>query len=129
MLRSIIAVLVGYLALALIVGLGVTAAAIATLGTAAPSPAIQLTPTYLAANLAVSFLGAVVGGFVAARLARTSQFMHAAFLAGILVILGLITALTGGQTALGQPLWYGWTIPLVGGLGALLGGWLHTRLV
>jgi len=125
MVRSILAIIIGYIVLVLIVGVGVYASASVILGTADATFGVQLTPTYLAVNLLISFLAALAGGYITARLAPRAPDRHVQFLAGLLLLVGLITAAMSSQTDIGQPMWYTWVLPFLGAVGAIVGGRLY----
>jgi hypothetical protein len=126
MLRSVLAILAGYVVMAVIVMAG-TAAAAAAFGLPLAPNAGAPVPTpgagYLAANLLVSALGAVAGGWVAAHVARRRPLTHAAVLAALLVAAGLATL---GRPQPGQPAWYPPVLLVLGPAGALLGGLLRS---
>ena len=132
MLRSILAVIVGYLAVAIIVMVTTMAAAAALIPGAMaamrtrqrPTP----TPAYLVANLACGFLAAVVGGYVAGVIAIVSPFAHAAALAALFAVVSLASS-RGGRAELGQPAWYPLTILGIGVAGVLVGGWVRLLVV
>ena len=111
-LRLIGAILAGYIVIAMIVILGVMAAA-KLLVPAGDSPGAE----YLAANVGISFLAALAGGWAAQRLAGDDRPAAVLLLAALVLILGLMMESGGGQ-----PGWYGLAIPLIGASGVLLGG-------
>lgn len=142
MLRSILAAVVGYVALVLVVLAGIGVAWLALGGAGAfdgegPAPS---TP-WMALNLLSGLIAAVVGGLVARRIGGSQLAVR--ILVGIVLVLGLVTAVMAGsakgdrepldkpvaemsfqeagQHAV-QPAWYNWIIPLVGAAGVLIGG-------
>ena len=127
MLRSIGAVVLGYVVLALITIVGTSIAARLLLprraGAPAGSPPV-LTPSYLTANLTVSTLAAVVGGYVTARMAPGRSMVHVAVLA--LLILALSAMSARAPPSAGQPGWYNRILPLLGLVGVVVGGVLRT---
>ena len=110
---------------AIIAGLGFMAATV-TVGTLAASSVLgagaALTMA-LCANLLICGVGAVLGGWLAARIASYAPYAHAAAMAAIVAVLSVLTA-TGGP-ALEQPGWYPSALGLVAVLGVLLGGKLR----
>jgi SAM-dependent methyltransferase len=114
--RSIIAVLAGYLVLALLVVAAGAAAGAALLGsvTARPSGA------YLSVNLAAGLVAAGLGGWLTSRLAPGKVWYHLAALAALLVIL---------TPPSGAPGWYRGSLVGVGIAGVLLGGLVQTGRV
>jgi hypothetical protein len=75
------------------------------------------------ANLAVTGVGAVIGGWLAARAAPASPYAHAAALAALVAVIALPSATGGSQAS--QPGWYPAALALVAVLGVLLGGKLR----
>jgi hypothetical protein len=133
MMRSIICVVAGFVVLMAVV-MGGTAAATELiveggLEGAANRPASALPPTYFAANLIVSAMGALLGGWVTARMAPDREMLHVFALAGLIVLMSLPGLLGYGPSAPEQPAWYLYTLPLLGVGGAILGGWLRSRVV
>ncbi len=130
--RSFLAVLSGYLALALAVVLLTPVAVwlfipreLLKQGTPA------YTDAYIISNFVYSFAAAILGGWVTARMAPKSPFAHGGALACVMVIfaLGDILARGAPEAAARQPSWYGWAVSLTGAAGALVGGWLRARQV
>jgi MFS-type transporter involved in bile tolerance (Atg22 family) len=125
MVRSIAAVAGGFVTMLAIVMVGTLAAVAAfvpgglTTGMSQP-PSGSLSRTYLAANLLVSLLGAIAGGWVTSRVAAASPSTHVLVLAGIILIMSVVTAAQGA--APGQPAWYPITISVIGLAGVLIGG-------
>jgi hypothetical protein len=120
MLHSIFAILAGFFVI--VVGvLGTTPLVARLLGQEmSPTPA----PAYLMSNLVAGFFCAVIGGWVAARLAPGGPAIHGDVLAGLVLILGVATAAQGGAARSGQPRWYVWLLPFIGAAGVVLGGLL-----
>jgi hypothetical protein len=117
-LRSIAAVVAGFLALVVLI-LASTPILVRLL---LPEPGQRPTAAYLIANLLTGFAFAAVGGWVAARLAPRAPVVHAGAMAAIVLGVGVVTAAQGGAARSGQPTWYAWTLPFVGAAGVLLGG-------
>ncbi len=114
MVKSIIAVVAGYAAMAILVIITTMLAAAFLLND--PN---EVTSAYLVVNLILSLISAVVGGWITAKLAPNNKKRHVQILAGLIIVLGLLS-LT--QTLIGQPVWYPWVIMLIGAGGALYGG-------
>ena len=127
MLRSILAVIVGYVAMAVI-----TIIAMAIL---APAFGLSMDPTshptmlpggYLAGNVIGAVVSAVVGGWVCGRLAPRAPLGHALILAGLVFALGLVFAtMESGKGP--APRWYFVALPIIGAIGAAVGGRLAVR--
>jgi MFS family permease len=139
MLRSVLAVIVGYVVIVVIVMLGFA------VGFVAPDLAfepgtVDVRPGWMVYAMAVGFIAAVVGGVVAARIGRRDGPVYA--LAALLLMAGLVSAainllreppaITAEQLAAmpapermqhaRQPAWYALALPLLGGAGVLAGG-------
>jgi len=127
-LRSIAAVVAGFgfMASTVMVGsiiasaLFVPAGMMATAGGGAPAPMPVL---YVAANLVVSLLGAVMGGWLAARIGAFAPLSHALALAIVTAVLAAVSALHPAGGA--QPAWYPPVVGIIGIAGILLGGKLR----
>jgi peptidoglycan/LPS O-acetylase OafA/YrhL len=126
MFRSILAILAGYVAMTVVTLLSVLVLAWAfghPLDPKAP-PAVPST-RYMLCNLAVSFAGAILGGFVAARLGSRSPLRHALALGAVVLVLGAAYAVRGWGGV--QPEWYLMVLPLAGAGGSAVGGSLARR--
>ena len=75
------------------------------------------------ANLGVAAVGAVIGGWLAARAAPGFPYAHAAALAALVAVIALPSA-TGASRG-PHPGWYPAALALVAVLGVLLGGKLR----
>lgn len=121
MLRSIGAVVAGYVAMAVavlvVVGLG---AWLLVDDPAAPGTA------YLAFNLGVGLVAAALGGWVTWRLAARGRMKHVVALAVLVLALGLGMAF-GAEPAPGQPSWYPVVISIFGAAGVVAGGMIGDR--
>jgi len=148
MLRSILAIILGFfisgailfipIALAILVFV-VMAATGSGDGPPAPGPpGVGWLPGLtmmrdVGANLFFSLLAAVGGGLVAGIVARRAPLIHAAFLGVILFALSIRTAMIGraaiamGDAPPWEPGWYPLAIAVIGASGALLGGWIQQR--
>src|SRR2546421_10718152 len=120
MLQSIASVVAGYFAMAVIVIFGTIAATAATIPgglTAAKDPDLVPPRSYLIANLALSLVAALLGGWLCARLAPGNPLIHAAALVGLLIVMSAISAKSQGRN---QPPWYPWTIGVIGAAGGII---------
>jgi hypothetical protein len=118
LVRSILAVAVGYAVIAALVMLGTVAAA--ALGA---TPDAAAAPGYMAASLVLGFLAAGMGGWSCAALAGARVREHTAALAALLVLV-MLTMLAVGTP---QPAWYLGLLALSGTAGVLGGGVLRER--
>ena len=115
-LRMVLAVAAGYAAASIVVMVG-TMAAVAAFRL---EPSAAPTTSYLAANVAVSILGAAVAGYLCARLAPTGRIT---LTVGVLVIVFLALAIVSARTSLetGQPRSYVALVTLLGIIGLWAG--------
>jgi hypothetical protein len=144
MVRSVLGVIVGYIAMAVFV------LATFAIGLLVLSEKIFVEGRYEASMLwcliavVLTMLGAVIGGWVCAKVARKRGAVT--FLAGLLVVFGLISAfrnLAKPENAearatldraatfeqkmaqvekLREPNWFAFVVPVLGGVGVMLGG-------
>lgn len=115
--RSVIAVIAGYAAMAAVV-----IAFTVLIKRRAPQWMESLgkpNATYIYTNLLYSFGAAMLGGFVAATIAPRARLAHACILAGIVFVLAILSALQTGDK---QPRWYQATLVIICPLGVVLGG-------
>ena len=90
-------------------------------GAGNPSPIATATSLYM--NLAICGIGAILGGWLAARVASFAPYGHAAVMAAVVAVLS-ITTVTGAP-APSYPEWYPSALGFVAVLGVLLGGKLR----
>jgi hypothetical protein len=128
MLRSIAALVGGFAVLTVIIGVGVPVTSLALLpaGPSLPDQPPTITAGYLAANLGLSFIAAVVAGWVVATIAERYRVAHAVVLGLVLAAVGIVEASKGLEP--GQPKWYGWVLAAMAPLGLTLGAFLRVRL-
>ncbi len=119
--RLILAVIIGYIVLALLVMAITPVVSKILLGTATPSEPTSLTGLYLSTNLASGFLAALAGGYVAALVGRGQT--AARILSGLVLLAGIVFGLLAKTGP--QPQWYLLVLPILGGAGVFLGGWLR----
>lgn len=119
-LRSIAAVVAGYLTTVILVVLTIALAGVVTgvqIGT-------DVTTSYILVNLVGSLLAAIAGGWVAARLAHGAPERHVAALAILVLLLSIYSASTPPTS---QPGWYSYGLVAIGVVGVLIGGWIALR--
>ncbi len=114
--RALLGVIGGYALLAGIVIIGVMILSPA-FGADAPG---DRSIGYLAANLVLSFLAAVAGGYVAAWIGGPLRLVSVAVLAAVVLVAGFLM-----QGSSDQPGWYPLVIALIGAVGVAIGGWLR----
>ncbi len=142
MLRNVLGAVGGYIAIVVVAMAGIGVAWLVLGGSGAfdgegPAPSTA----WLAGNLITGFIAAIVGGWLAHKIGRSLTAVK--ILVALLLILGAYMAITAdgsyarrepvdkpvaemsffeaGQHAK-QPSWYNFLIPVVGAVGALVGG-------
>ena len=132
-MRSIICVVAGFVVVMAVVmaGTAATTELIVPGGLfdAATGPRTALPPNYFAANLVVAALGAVLGGWVTARMAPAAEMFHVLALALLVLLMSIPGLFQYGPSYDVQPVWYVYGLPILGIGGAILGGWLRSRVV
>jgi hypothetical protein len=118
-MRSFGAVVAGAVLTVLLVSIGTVAAAAVLAGADGSA-----TGGYLAANVLLSFGAAVAGGWLVARLAPRRPLVHAAVLAGFLVVASLPMI---ASPAAGQPAWYPPLMAVLGAAGVMSGARVWVR--
>lgn len=119
LLRSVLGVLAGLVtAVALVVALTALAVFVVFGGDFAARP----TPPYLVVNLSYTFGAAVVGGWLAGRIAGRRPLLHGAVLAALMLLLSGTGG--GAPPTPGVPEWYVPAVSFLGPAGALCGGLL-----
>jgi hypothetical protein len=146
MWRVIAAVVIGYLALALLVFASFSGAYLLMGADRAFRPgSYQVSAAWVATSILLGLAAAVVGGWVAARIAGNNR-RAVTGLAGLVLVLGLLMAIpvltqsagtnsvrTGdvpnmrAMQAAQQPAWVALLNPVIGVIGVLLGGRLSVR--
>ncbi len=128
-MRSIICVVAG---LVVVMAVFVAGTAAATelivpggLFGAATGPIEAIPATFFAGSLVMLAMGTVLGGWVTARMAPSREMVHVAALAALILVMALGTL----RAESGEPIWYVYALPFFGISGALLGGWLRSRVV
>jgi dipeptide/tripeptide permease len=137
--RNILAVIVGYVTMFAIVFLALTIAFLA-MGTdlAFQQGSFQVSPMWLVVMYIISLLAALAGGWVTATIApRRNAVLALVVLVVILGILSAVPALSAAETPdvrsgdlsnmeammnARQPPWVALSIPIIGAVGAWLGG-------
>jgi len=102
--RSVLAVLAGYLAMAAVI-IALTLLCVRLLHLQSGHP----TGPYLVLSLALSFAAAVLGGWVAAKVAGYRPLEHGVALGALILVLGVLFLI---HPAPGQPLWHQWLLTL-----------------
>ncbi|HEU4628731.1 MAG TPA: hypothetical protein VFS08_03270 [Gemmatimonadaceae bacterium] len=125
MLRSVLAIVVGYLASAVLVLIGFT-----VLGRLAPSAvslaglAAERRPGIVFGVLLMDAVIAVVGGYVTALIARRAPIGHAFALGALMLLLGIVTSWVSPER---EPTWYAIWMPIVVLPAAVIGGMIRAR--
>lgn len=122
MLRSILAVLAGY-----VVMVAIVVAATYALQQIEPGWFLigaPLTAGYLAVNIAYSLLAALTGGYLVARLAKQAHLKHVYALATLSLAMAVLSAFASGGD---QPVWYRIFLAVMMPMVVIAGGRLRVR--
>jgi len=140
--RTIAAVVLGYIVMAIFVMTGLTVAwYLMGPQRAFNEGTVEVSVAWIAVNLPLSLAAAVLGGWVASRVGDHPRSLPVYALAGLVLALGVVSAglqssaerpspevpvdeLTTTEAAKFaiQPAWYGFVLPLIGVGGVLAGG-------
>jgi low temperature requirement protein LtrA len=146
MVRIILPVLAGYVVMAVLVMISFGLVFVAS-DFALQKDALAATPAFVLVILVADALAAMVGGYVAAIIAAKRARTAVARLAGLVLVLGLVSAVAGlnqpeptaspeqiakmtvmERASRGkEPLWYAFSQPFLGGAGVVAGGALRLR--
>ncbi|HEX6631982.1 MAG TPA: hypothetical protein VF048_12865 [Gemmatimonadaceae bacterium] len=125
MLRSVLAVVAGYLVSALLVFVGfavlgrLAPAALSAAGLAAtPRPGVVL------GVLLMDVVIAIVAGYVTAVIARHAVIGHAFVLGALMLVLGIVTSWVSPER---EPTWYALWMPILVLPAAVIGGMIRSR--
>ena len=128
-MRSVLAVVAGFLVMAVIVMIGTAVAArvilrqpLSTIRTGSSEP---LPLEYLAANLSASAIAALCGGFLTAAIAGRSPLAHGLALAVVIVLMSILSMKQAGAS---QPRWYQLTLATAMPALALTGAFIRAML-
>jgi len=129
MLRSILSILAGFAAMALLIMPATIISARLMLGTRSREDMMKIKPTpkFIAVNLVYSALFAGFGGWLTATLADHAKMKHAFALAGLMFAMGLFSFLQNLKLKTSEGRAYSGSLVILGPASALLGGWLQTR--
>jgi hypothetical protein len=144
MLRSILGAIAGYVVMFFFIFLTFSAAYLAMGANTAFSPGgYDVSMTWILVSTVLGFIAAVVAGYVAAAIGKSGTAVK--ILAGIVLVLGLVTAIfvaispkpteartadTPNMEAMSKaqtPLWIAVLNPIIGVAGVLLGGSLRKK--
>jgi len=122
--RAFLALLAGFVAMAVIVG--VITAMLTKLTPGWVGPQGQPRTAYVVVNLIYSLAAAILGGYVTAWIARNNILTYTLVLAIAVLLLSGLSAL---QQRGRQPIWYQLLLMAVAPIGILLGGMLGLKLL
>jgi hypothetical protein len=124
-MRSVAAIVggLGFMAATVTVGTLLASAVSGDPRTPDAKPSDAVLTAYLFVNLLICAVGAVLGGWLAARIASFAPYGHASVMAAIVAVLSVTTAT--GTPPPGHPGWYPSVLGLVAVFGILLGGKLR----
>jgi hypothetical protein len=120
--RSILAVIAGYL----IIAVAVMALFAISFPDADPANIPAPSMGFMLFSIVYGFVFAVLGGYVTALLAKRAEMKHTLALGALGVVLGIISMVTAAGR---EPLWYQITNMVVIAAAVLLGGYFRTRKV
>jgi hypothetical protein len=124
MLHSLLAVLGGFAAMAVVVMITTAVAAQALIPggmRAMATPGAPLPSRYLTVNILCSAVAAFLGGFITVRLAPDRPFYHGIALALLMCVMAMISARQAGDR---QPRWYQFLLCTVMPMVALAGAYI-----
>lgn len=100
-IRSVLAILIGYVAMAAVVAFFTMIAAVVNPDLFKPGSALPV--SYLAGNIGYSLAAALAGGYACAWFAQKSRVLHGLVLASLVMLAAIMTARQYGDL---QPRWY-----------------------
>jgi len=118
-IRSLVALIGGFAIMTFALLFATVIAAYATGATAETIPM-----NFRIMTTAATPFAAAVAGFACATLARARHWEHVVFLAGLVAVMAVSTAITARS---GEPAWYLYAPVVLGPLGVLLGGSMRLR--
>lgn len=128
--RTGVAILAGFLSMIIVVVLGtaLVAALFVPGGMAGMrDEALVLPAGYLVANLIVSLLAAVAGGWVASRMDAPGRWLPVLGVAVLVFAMSLTNQAVPRAGSGAELTWYPWALLVLGAGGALVGGWVRMR--
>ncbi len=125
MIRAVAAVVVGFVVIAAIVNIPLALYALEPAAAFENGTTDVVTTGWMILSVVVSVAAALCGGFVAGVIAKDPANKPVAVLAGIVFVLGALSALGSFGETPGQPTWYAFALPFIGGSGVLIGGSLR----
>ena len=130
--KSFLAILAGYLLMALTVAVATPiAVALFVPPEVRGAKVIILPPAYYVADFVLYFAAAVAGGWLTARIAPRNPLAHTAALTAVIAIVAVLFLAgfggAGEPSQVTQPSWYTPAISVTGVVGAMLGGVLRVR--
>jgi len=123
-LRAFLALLAGFVSMALLVG--IATAALMKLAPAWVGTSANPRAAYVVVNLCYSLAAAAVGGYLTAWVAQGNPLYHSLALAMIVLLLSGLSAL---QQRGKQPIWYQLLLIAITPVGVLLGGLLRLKVM
>src|SRR4051812_46933486 len=114
MLRNIVAVLAGFLAMMVLTMPATIVAARVMLGTRSREEMMRMTPTpsYLAVNLTFSAVFAALGGYITSQIGQSFTTVYA--FAALMFVAGFLSARQNERQKTSQGRRYSWTLVVLG---------------
>ena len=124
MLKSVLAIVAGWVLTVALVMLSMAVLAIIFYGGFAVDipEGETMSSSFVFANLATSFIAAMAGGYLTAHLAPRAGLIHAGILAAINLVLSIPMVLAGALDS--QPSWYPLAIAIIGVIGVVDGAFI-----
>ena len=115
MLRSILAIIVGYLTFAIPIRI----LFLIWFGMPDPNNMPTASMGFMLFSIVFGFVFTIAAGYVAALIANRLEIKHATILAGVLILLAIVNMITAAGN---EPFWYQIVNLIIGVTGVLLGG-------
>ena len=131
MFRSVLSVIAGFVAVAVLVMPATIISARLLLGVRGRQQMMTMKPTpgFITVNLVFSLVFAVFGGFLTALIAGRARMQHAGALAALMFVTGILSFLQNVKMKTSEGRVYSGSLVILGPTGALLGGYIQTLCV
>lgn len=128
MLRSAASVIVGYFMYALLMGAAVLLLQAVVPGAYGDTTGAPRTSWTVVVDMGLSVIFAIVAGYITASIARRAGVLHAALLAGVILLVGALNA-AGRLTSATDLEPFGYQVAMIAAaaLGVITGGALYSR--
>lgn len=127
MWRSVAAVAVGFVVMAVLVLITTVVSVVVMEGRLNPGFVPKPTTAFIAVNLAFSLLAAVVGGWTCVKIAKVNPIAHIVALVVVVIGMAVLTARMPQPDESRQPPWYPYAVTALGVAGVCVGGAIGGR--